>query len=185
MVNKILVTYATRAGSTQGIAEAIARTLQAQNFAVTLQAMQDVHDLSAYDAVIAGSAIRYDKWLPEATQFVERHQATLSQKAFAPFVVCLAMASQNPKRREKAIVTASNYLSPIRALVPTISEGLFAGVLDLSKLSLMPRIIFSTVTTLGLFKEGDYRDWDAIEQWTLDLSSRLVTQAQERYHKAS
>jgi menaquinone-dependent protoporphyrinogen oxidase len=54
-------------------------------------------------------------------------------------------------------------------LVPTVSEGLFAGVLDLSKLPLRYRLPFSLLTLTGVFREGDYRDWDAIERWAKEL----------------
>jgi menaquinone-dependent protoporphyrinogen oxidase len=172
----ILITYASRAGSTVGVAEAIGRTLSAQGLAVDVQPMQNVQDISPYHAVVAGSAIRIDKWLPEAMQFVEQHQAALSRKPFAAFVVCLAMATQNERRREQAITTASGYLKPVRSLVPTISEGLFAGVLDLSKLPMRYRIPFGMLTVAGVFKEGDYRDWNAIEQWAVALSEELVAQ---------
>lgn len=174
MTNKILVTYASRAGSTKGVAEAIARTLENCGLDVDLQTMQDVQDVSGYAAVVAGSAIRFDKWLPEAMQFIETHQADLSQKPFAPFLVCLAMAVQGEQKRNKAIVTASAYLNPVRELVPTVSEGLFAGVLDLSKLPAGYRIPFSVLTLTPFFKEGDYRDWNAIEQWAQDLSTELA-----------
>lgn len=174
MSNTVLVTYATRAGSTQEIAEVIAQTLNNHGLTVNLQAMQDVHSVSDYDAVIAGSAIRIDKILPEAKQFIERYQHELSQKPFAPFIVCLAMSQQDERRHDQAIARALNYLKPVRDLVPTISEGLFAGVLDLSKLSLAYRLLFGAVTLTGIFKEGDYRDWDAIEHWADELSNQLI-----------
>ena len=102
MSNKILVTYASRAGSTAGVAQAIGNSLTEHNLEVDVCPMQDVHDLTPYRAVVAGSAIRYDRWLPEAVQFVERHQDDLSQKPFATFLVCLALSATNEKRLTKA-----------------------------------------------------------------------------------
>ncbi len=74
---RVLVTYATRMGSTTGIAEAIGRTLAAQGVAVDVRAMQEVHDLTPYSAVVAGSAIQAGCWLPEAMQFMEAHREEL------------------------------------------------------------------------------------------------------------
>jgi len=37
----------------------------------------------------AGCAIRGGKWLPEAMQFMQTHQAALAQKPFAAFLVCI------------------------------------------------------------------------------------------------
>ena len=58
MNNKILVTYASRAGSTAEVAEAIGKTLTEGGAQVDVIPMQDVNDLSPYRAVVAGSAIR-------------------------------------------------------------------------------------------------------------------------------
>lgn len=169
MSKSILVTYASRAGSTQGIAEAIGKTLEDQGFIVDVCSMEQVHSVKTYHAIVAGSAIRVDKWLPEAMQFIKTHQDDLLQKPFAAFVVCLAMAVQSKGKQAQTVKTATSYLKPIRELVPTVSEGLFAGVLDLSKLPLMYRIPFSVLTSLRLFKEGDYRNWQAIQQWSQNL----------------
>lgn len=173
----VLVTYASRAGSTVEIAAAIHQTLADSGLTVDLRPMQAVDDLTPYRAVVAGSAVRMDKWLPEAMQFVERHQRALSQKPFAAFVVCLALAARNERRREQALATASGYLHPVRARVPTVSEGLFAGVLDLRKLPLVYRVPFSVLTLAGIFKEGDYRDWDAIRHWADRLPVKLLQRA--------
>ena len=64
MSSRILVTYASRAGSTASIAEAIGKTLIEGGAQVDVIPMNEVKDLSAYRAVVAGSAIRGSKWLP-------------------------------------------------------------------------------------------------------------------------
>ena len=71
MPNKILVTYASRLGSTAGVAEAIGKTLAENGAEVEVRRMEDVTDLTPYSAVVAGSAIRGKQWLPEAMQFMQ------------------------------------------------------------------------------------------------------------------
>lgn len=61
MNNKILVTYASRAGSTAEVAEAIGKTLAETGVQVDVIPMQAVKDLSPYQAIVAGSAIRGSK----------------------------------------------------------------------------------------------------------------------------
>ena len=63
MSQKILITYASRTGSTAEIAEAIGKTLSEENAQVDILPMQAVKDPSPYQAVIVGSAIRKSKWL--------------------------------------------------------------------------------------------------------------------------
>ncbi len=175
MSNKILVTYASRAGSTVGVAEAIGKTLIENGLEVVVRPMLDVHDLSPYRAVVAGSAIRMDSWLPEAMKFVERHQVELNQKPFATFLVCLALSATNEKRLEKSKQGAAKYLQPVRDLVTPVSEGRFAGALDLSKIpELRYRLLFRVPVMLGFFAQGDFRDWNMVRGWANDLSTKLL-----------
>jgi hypothetical protein len=58
MPNKILVAYASRTGSTAGVAEAIGQILAESGAPVEVGHMQDVKDLAPYRAVVAGSAIQ-------------------------------------------------------------------------------------------------------------------------------
>src|SRR5690349_16479148 len=98
MSNKILITYASRAGSTAGVAEAIGKTFAEQGIEVDVCPMQEVQDLSPYRAVVVGSAIRGCKWLPEAMQFVQSHQTELAQKPFAVFQVCITLAMPHAEK---------------------------------------------------------------------------------------
>lgn len=172
MPNKILVTYASRTGSTVGVAEAIGRTLMENKLDVTILPMQDVTDLTPYQAVVAGSAIQAGQWLPEAMQFLRTYQAELKQKPFAAFLVCMTLALKNEKMREKANV--SDWLAPIRAIVKPVSEGLFSGALDISKVpALSDRLEFRVSVMMGVWTEGDHRNWQAIHAWASTLPAKL------------
>ncbi|MFC1960934.1 flavodoxin domain-containing protein [Chloroflexota bacterium] len=171
MSNKILVTYATKAGSTTGVAEAIAQTLADSGAQVDIIPMQEVQELTPYRAVVAGSAIRGDAWLPEAMQFVETHQNELNQKPFAMFMVCMALSMSNTDKHRTGIKA---WLDPVRSLVRPVSEGYFAGGLDFRKL---PRtrqtLMLRLPVILRVWSEGDHRDWDAIHTWANDLPALL------------
>ena len=154
----ILVTYASRSGSTAEIAEAIGETLAQQAISVDVRPMTAVNDLSTYQAIVAGSAVRQQKWLPEATQFLEAYQQVLAQKPVATFLVGMAMATRNPARYQQALQSASGWMAPARQLIHPVSEGYFAGVLDLKKVKeLHFRIVLGSMIRLGLFPEGDHR----------------------------
>ena len=58
---KTLVAYATRAGSTEGVARAVAETLREAGLEADLKPVSEVRDLSPYGAVVLGSAIRVGK----------------------------------------------------------------------------------------------------------------------------
>lgn len=167
MTNRILVTYASRTGSTAEVAEAIGKTLAEDDFQVDILPMEQVRDLSPYDAVVAGSAIRSSKWLPEAVQFILTHRRALEQRRFAMFTVCITMAMKNGQTYRSAVL---NCVAPVRNLVRPLSEEVFAGRLDFARMPLnKDTLLFRLSTAFGLFPRGDHRDWNAIRSWAQSL----------------
>jgi len=171
MSQKTLVTYASRFGSTERVAQAVGKTLSDDGKQVDVLPMRDVKDVSMYDAVVAGSAINAGAWLPEAMEFVRANQSKLKGKPFAVFLVCMTLAMKNGERYRSHV---STWLEPVRALVRPISEGLFAGELNISKIpSFGDRLKFHISVLFGAWKEGDHRDWNAIHKWAMDLKPML------------
>lgn len=171
MTNKILVTYASRSGTTAEIAEAIRKTLTETGADVDVIPMQEVTDLRPYQAVIAGSAIRAGRWLPEAVQFIRTHQSTLRHKPFAMYTVCITLAMSEAEQYRQAV---AGWTAPVRAMVPPLSEGLFAGRLDFNRLPFnWETLKLRATVALGIFPRGDRRDWNAIRTWTERLKPML------------
>ena len=172
MNDKILVVYASRAGSTAGVAEAIGCTLAENGVQVDVRPMKDIKDLAPYRAVVAGSAIQGGRWLPEAMQFIQTHQATLAQKPCAVFLVCMTLAMPGADKYHAHVAT---WLEPVRALVKPVSEGLFAGALDIGKIpSFGNRLRFRLSVAFGVWSEGDHRDWNAIRAWADSIRPLLL-----------
>jgi len=172
MSNSVLVTYASRTGTTAGIAEAIGQTLSERGLDVEVRPMTEVADLSPYSAVVAGSAIQDRRWLPEAMQFLRAHRAALAERPFAAFLVCMTLSMKNTQYHEGV----KAWLEPVRGLVRPVSEGYFAGALDIARVpSWRKRLMFRVSVRLGVWSEGDHRDWDAIRSWASDLASKLHT----------
>lgn len=164
MAHKTLVAYASRHGSTADIAIAIAEQMWARGETADARWIGDIHSIKDYDAVIIGSAIRFDKWLPEATEFVQTHQTALRNLPVALFFCCLAASSDT----EKATQQTQSYAQKVADQLPNVSPeqvGQFAGVLDYSKLPRTVRLLARGLFAFMGAKEGDYRDWEVIRLW--------------------
>jgi menaquinone-dependent protoporphyrinogen oxidase len=168
MKKRVLISYASRCGSTGGVAEAIGQVLCEMGASAYIRLVRNVNDLSAYHAVIVGSAIRRGKWLPEAVGFVKDNQDILGRLPIAYFVVCLTMKDNTAENRS----TVMAYLDPVRKEAPKIQPvavGLFPGALDFGKLSFMEK----TVLKAKGASEGDYRDWPSVKAWASTVGPML------------
>jgi menaquinone-dependent protoporphyrinogen oxidase len=168
MKNRLLIAYGSRCGSTGEVAEAIGQVLSMAGAAVDVRLVKDVNDLSPYQGVIVGSAIRMGKWLPEAVEFVKTHQHTLSRLPVAYFAVCLTMKDDTVENRRKAM----GFLDPVHKQFPQVRPahiGLFAGAVDYGKLS----FAYSLILKVKGAPEGDFRNWEAIRTWAAAVRPAL------------
>ncbi len=164
---KILVAYASRGGSTGGVAEAIGKTLVESGAQVDVRHMKDVAGIDQYSAVVLGSAIRGKVWLPEAMEFVHAHQGALGRKPVAAFLVCITLAMPIAASYKEFV---RDFMKDVRRLIVPRSEGYFAGMLDYSKVPLMPDgLQLRVLSAASKTPPGDYRDWEAIRAWAAQL----------------
>jgi menaquinone-dependent protoporphyrinogen oxidase len=166
---KVLIAYASGCGSTGGVADAIGQVLCAAGGSVDVRLVENVLDLSPYQGVMVGSAIRMGRWLPKAVDFVKQHRDALARVPTAYFAVCLTMKDDTVENRSKALA----YLDPVHKEAPGIqpvATGLFAGAVDFSKLSFVYR---SVLKAKGI-GEGDFRNWASIRTWAADVGPTLL-----------
>lgn len=156
-MQKVLVVYASRCGSTVEVAQAVAEQLCRRGDSAEVCAVEEASDPANYDAVVVGSAIRMGKWLPAAVQFVERHQATLAQKPTAFFTVHMLNVDDSAQSR----AARAEYVAPVHALLAPQAEAFFAGKMDFARLNFMDRLMAKMVKS----KEQDLRNWTAIRTW--------------------
>ena len=175
MPDRILVTYASRAGSTRGVAEAIGKTLAECGEQVDVLRMQDVKDLAPYRAVVAGSAIQGRQWLPEAMQFMQTHRATLDPEALRRVLGVHDAGDAEAADKYRAHVRRLPAGQDPHAGCRPVSEGIFAGALDISKIpSFGDRLKFRLSVLFGVWTEGDHRDWNAIRAWAESIHPLLL-----------
>jgi menaquinone-dependent protoporphyrinogen oxidase len=172
----VLIAYDTIHGSTAEVAEYLGNELCDQGFRVDVLLAANADDISAYDAVIVGSALYGFSWLADAKQFLRDNQATLSQLPTAYFVVGASMYEDTPANRE-AVKRA--FVDPVINQYPNItplSVGTFGGAVnfDENKYNFIEKIVLRIVgLILGYRNNADWRSWQAIENWGEDLAGIL------------
>jgi menaquinone-dependent protoporphyrinogen oxidase len=170
--SRVLVAYASRCGSTGGVADRIGQVMCEMGARAEVKLVEHVTRLDPYQALIVGSAIRSDQWLPEAVDFLRANRAMLDRIPVALFLTCLTMSTPSAANREKA----GAYLEPLFKAVPElhpVDTGLFAGALDYGKLSWPMRMIMRQKMKDRGIEEGDYRDWSRIRAWAAALPRKL------------
>jgi len=167
MEKRVLVGYATRTGSTTGVAEVIAEEIGVRGYTVDLRPLKEKPPVAGYDAVVLGSAVNGAAWLPEAVQFAKSNAAALTAVPTTLFSVHIMNLGDD----EKADRKRRAYTDTVRESVSPIAEAFFAGKgPDKAETSLIARWAFKAFGGGG---EGDCRDWDAIRGWArkVDIES--------------
>ena len=109
MKKSVLVTYASKYGSTGGVADAIGKELCAEGVSSDVVSIENAGNLRSYQGVVIGSAIYKGKWMSEAIDFVDRNQDILRHVPVAYFLVCLTLARPAEKNRAQVL----SYMDPI------------------------------------------------------------------------
>ena len=155
---KILLIYATETGSTAEVAAFIKKQIEDEKYEVVLSNVKEVDSVNNYDVIFVGSPIYVGRWKKEATEFIETNQEILKSKQVFYFLTCMNLTSNDPEK----LAQVPKFLENERFLVEPLSEGRFAGAIDMKKLSFFKRMMVKMVKA----PEGDFRNWEEIANWT-------------------
>lgn len=159
---RVLVTAATRHGSTDEIADALQAVLADAGLEVTRLPPDEVTGIDGFDAVVAGSAVYVGKWLAPAKGFIERHADALRER---PVWLFSSGPLGDPPKPEEPPVDAE----PLAALVDARAHRTFAGRLEPTGLGFGERAMVRLVRA----PDGDHRDWSAIRAWGEEIARDL------------
>jgi menaquinone-dependent protoporphyrinogen oxidase len=166
MSASVLVAYATKYGSTQGVAESIAATLREGGLTVDCQPAAKVRALDGYSAVVLGAPLYMFRWHRDALHFLSRHREALGKLPTAVFA--LGPFHNEEKELRDARAQLDKELLKFPWLTPVAIE-VFAGKFDPATL----RFPYSLVPALKKMPASDERDWAGIRAWANKVGSGL------------
>jgi menaquinone-dependent protoporphyrinogen oxidase len=186
-MKKILVTYATMAGSTAEVAQAVAEEIARSGRQVDILPLEEVKDLEPYEGVVVGGPMIMG-WHRDAQRFLKQNRSKLAQIPLAAFVTAMSLTQTGetsingvpvyvdeklPKAplnegklnfRER-YARLEGYLRPILAAArpaKPVSIGVFGGRMEYGRLK-----VWAVLFAMLIIKApaGDRRNWDAIREW--------------------
>ncbi len=168
---KILVAYASRAGSTRGIAEFIGEKLKARGNQVDVLAVESAEKLDRYDAFVIGSAVYQYHWLKAAKEFVSRNRSILVGRPVWVFSSGpTGLKATDSKNRDLREVSGPKEIDELREWIRPKDHRVFFGAFFPDKLT----------GAVGWFARrvpkdqvGDFRNWKEIETWTNEIANAL------------
>lgn len=170
MPTSVLVAYATKYGSTQEVAEAVAAALRESGLTVAVQPAREVRALEGHDAVVLGAALYMYKWHKDALGFLSRHRKALAERPVAVFALGPVHVPHDEKEWQNSRAQLDKELSKYSWLKPVAVE-ILGGKFDPKKLT------FPMNKFAGKEPASDARDWMAIRAWAGSISNLLSRRA--------
>ena len=168
MDRNILVTYASKYGATQEIAEKISEVLRQAGLQVDVLPVDVVRDLSPYRAVILGSAVYIAKWQKEAAAFLQANEKILADRPVWLF-------SSGPTGEGDPVELVEGWrlpaaLQPVADRIQPRDIAVFHGYINPDKINFVEKWSIKSIVKKPF---GDFRDWDAIVTWTTTIADAL------------
>jgi menaquinone-dependent protoporphyrinogen oxidase len=186
-MTRVLVVYGSRHGATRGIAERIGKVLQNEGLEATVAAADRAPDISDVDAFVVGSGVYMGRWLKEPLQFLERNRATLATRpvwlfSSGPTPGSTAAKSDDPI--ENTFGPADGPGSGGRKQISELADAtgarenhVFLGAYDPDDppAFMAERLFRLLPVSKSVLPVGDFREWDAIEEWAREIAEALAT----------
>jgi menaquinone-dependent protoporphyrinogen oxidase len=164
---RILVTFGSKRGGTEGLAQMVASGLREEGFAADVLPAGQVRQLDGYEAVIVGGALYAFRWHRAARRFVRLHAAELRQRP--TFFFSSGPLDDSASRADIPPVKG------VKALMDRVGAGghvTFGG-------RLAPDAKGFPATAMAKKQAGDWRDSRQVRQWTQTLAAQLGGQVHQ------
>lgn len=165
---KLLVTYASRYGSTAEIAEVIGKELHKRGYEADVKAADNVGSLADYDGFVVGSAVYAGNWMRPAADFL-RANAELLVGSLTWFFSSGPTGEGDPNEMMDGWTFPEDLEDLLQKIKPK-DVILFHGKIDPDNLSQTEQMLLKSVKATV----GDYRDWLVVRGWAgkIDMDLR-------------
>jgi menaquinone-dependent protoporphyrinogen oxidase len=171
----ILVAYASKHGSTRGVAERIAETLAASGQQAEARSVQDCGDLADYEGFVIGSAAYIGRWLKEASAFVLRNSEQLAQRPVWLFSSGpLGTEATDAKGQDVRVLAAPKEVAELAEVVHAREHRVFFGALFPDRLSIPEKAMRTMPAARAVMPAGDFRDWAEIDKWATTIAEQMT-----------
>jgi menaquinone-dependent protoporphyrinogen oxidase len=161
---KVLVTAATRHGSTMEIARIIGGILEDRGIETEIVEPDSVSSLTDYDGVVLGSALYMGRWLAPARRLIGRCSGDFVGRSVWLF-------SSGPLGEPAKPGGEPVDVEHMRAATGAIDHRVFPGRILKGELGFAEKVVVAGVRA----PEGDFRPWDDVMSWALHIADRLRT----------
>jgi menaquinone-dependent protoporphyrinogen oxidase len=165
MTIKLLITYASKCGSTADIAKSMGNVLVEKGCEVDILPVNEVKSIDDYAGILVGSAVRVGAWLPEAVEFVKINQSAMQKIPTAIFTV----HGLNWENTSASEALRKNYTNAVKLLISPIDEVFFAGKIDYTTMTFLEKMLCKAVKAV----EEDRRNWGLINSWAAEIPNIL------------
>lgn len=171
---RVLVVYASKYGSTQGIAQRIAQILNESGQQAAAVSASGAGRVDGYDAYVIGSAAYMSSWLKEASDFVRRNTAVLRSKPVWLFSSGpLGTDKKDAQGRDVRETAVPKEIDEFRVAIQPRDHHVFFGTFDHTKLHFAHRLVYAMPAAKTLFTEGDFRNWEEMDAWAKSIAAEL------------
>ncbi|MGK5171222.1 flavodoxin domain-containing protein [Geodermatophilus sp. CPCC 205761] len=166
---RVLVTAASRHGSTHEIAAALARDLNGCATGRTLGLVasavpaENRPDPSMYQAVALGSAVYAGRWLEAARDLATAHLVALRDRPVWLF-------SSGPIGAPPFPPDEPHDAGTFATMLDAVGHRVFPGRLDKGLLSFGERAMVTAMRA----PVGDFRDWELVRSWAEEIAATLA-----------
>ena len=167
MKGKILVTFASKHGSTEEIAVRIGDIIANNGHAVDVRNVENVSDISDYEIVILGSAVYIGQWRKSAARFLKENEVALTEKR-----VWLFSTGPTGDGDPVELMKGWNFPEGLQATADKTQPKdikVFHGVLDEAKLNTLEKMTIKMVKA----PIGDFRKWNDVEEWAKSICKKI------------